>query len=68
MKMLNLKVPAVHCQHCVHTISMELSELEGVEDVNVNETEKSVKVAFSAPANEAKIRELLKEINYPAEE
>ena len=66
MNKLNLNVPAMHCHHCLHTIKMELSELEGVDAVNVDLDQKSVDIDFDDPATEAQIRDLLQEINYPA--
>ncbi len=67
MAELNLNVPAMHCNHCVHTIKMELSEIDGVDEVAVNLDNNSVVVHFESPASETKILDLLKEINYPAE-
>lgn len=67
MSDLALKVPAMHCQHCVHTIKMELSDLEGVNSVDVDLDQKSVNVSFESPTSENEIKDLLKEINYPAE-
>ena len=67
MKNILYKVPAIHCNHCSHTIKMELSELEGVESVRVDVVKKEVALTFEPPASEQKIRELLIEINYPAE-
>ena len=68
MKSVSYTIPAIHCGHCVHTIKMELSEMEGVESVDVEETSKQATVKFAAPASEEKIVELLKEINYPPEQ
>lgn len=68
MTTLNLNVPAMHCNHCVHTIKMELEEMDGVGNVGVDLDTKNVVVDFEPPATEEKVRDLLKEINYPAEE
>jgi len=68
MKKLKLIVPSIHCNHCVHTIKMEVSDLDGVSEVDVNLDEKSVTVEYDVPAEETKIRDLLTEINYPPEE
>ena len=67
MENLILSVPAMHCNHCVHTIEMEISELEGVQEVHVDLEGKSVNINYSPPASETNIRNLLNEINYPAE-
>jgi len=67
MKNIELIVPAIHCSHCVHTIKMELSDMDGVEKVNVDLNSKRVSVSYKSPASEMKIRDLLADINYPAE-
>lgn len=59
-------VPNINCGHCVHTIQSELSELEGVEKVVASNETKKVSITFQPPADEAKIKALLSEINYPA--
>ena len=60
-------VPTISCQHCVNTIKMELSELQGVQEVAPDAVTKDVKVVFQDPATEQAILALLAEINYPAE-
>jgi len=52
--------------HCTHTIQLELSEMPGVETVQADLPGKQVTVTFSPPADDAKIRALLAEIEYPA--
>jgi copper chaperone len=58
-------VPNISCNHCIHTIKSELSEIEGVKQVDADVDTKEVKVVFDAPATEEKIVKLLTEINYP---
>ena len=65
---LLFNIPAIHCDHCAHTIKMELSDLEGVNSVDVDTEKKEITVAFEPPANEQEIRDILTEINYPPEE
>ena len=60
-------IPAVHCGHCVHTIKLEVGDLAGVEEVQVDEESKRARVRFAPPASEDQIIALLKEINYPPE-
>jgi copper chaperone CopZ len=60
-------VPAISCGHCTHTIETEVSEIKGVQSVKADETTKNVEITFDAPANEATIKALLAEIDYPAE-
>ena len=61
-----LKVPNISCGHCVNAIKNELGELDGVRSVEGDPESKTVTVDFDAPATVEKIRETLKEINYPA--
>ena len=67
MTTVTYTVPAISCGHCVHTIENEVGELQGVQSVKAEETTKKVTITFDAPADEAKIKALLAEINYPAE-
>ena len=68
MEKIILNVPAIHCDHCVHTIKIELGQVNGVEDVQIDGQNKVVNVSFSPPATVEEIRDLLIEINYPPEE
>lgn len=60
-------VPAISCGHCTHTIETEVGELQGVQSVKADEASKKVEITFDAPANEAAIKALLAEIDYPVE-
>jgi copper chaperone CopZ len=51
--------------HCVHTIQTEVAEIAGVKSVKASEQTKMVEIAFDAPADEAAIKSLLAEIDYP---
>jgi len=51
--------------HCVHTIQTEVSELAGVNSVKADAASKKVEIVFDVPADEAKIKALMAEINYP---
>lgn len=59
-------IPNISCGHCVNAIKNELSEMEGVKSVEGSPEAKTVDVAWEAPASLDKIKETLKEINYPA--
>ena len=59
-------IPNISCGHCVNAIKSELSEMAGVESVDGSPEAKQVTVKWDAPATEASIRAILKEINYPA--
>jgi len=67
MTTVTYTVPAIHCDHCTHTIEMEVGELQGVHSVKADQATKKVVIAFDAPADEAKIKSLLAEIDYPVE-
>jgi len=60
-------VPNISCDHCVNTIRNELKEIGGVNMMDGDVANKQVTVEYEDPASEEKIREKLKEINYPAE-
>jgi copper chaperone CopZ len=66
MKTVTYSIPGIICGHCVHTIETELSELEGIHNVNASAETKQVTIQFDDPATEETIKDLLKEINYPA--
>jgi copper chaperone len=66
MAEVKLAVPNINCMHCVRTITQGLSQLEGVKEVKGDVNSKSIVVNFEAPADEAKIRETLNDIGYPA--
>ena len=65
MSTVTYSIPSIHCMHCTHTIEMELSELPGVEAVKTDLESKHITVTFGPPADEAKVRALLAEIEYP---
>ncbi|MGB2962617.1 MAG: heavy-metal-associated domain-containing protein [Anaerolineales bacterium] len=67
MASVTFKVPTISCQHCVNTIELELKELPGVVDVKANPEMKTTEVVYEEPATEEILRNLLAEINYPAE-
>jgi copper chaperone len=65
MTTVTYKIPAINCMHCVHTIQTEVAELAGVKSVKADMASKMVEIVYEAPADEAKIKALLAEINYP---
>lgn len=67
MTTVTYTVPAISCGHCTRTIETEVGELQGVQSVKADEATKKVEITFDTPANEATIKALLAEINYPAE-
>ena len=63
-----MSIPNISCGHCVMTIEKELRELNGVSKVEGDPNAKQITVGWDAPATLEKIKETLKEINYPAAE
>ncbi|MGB6011432.1 MAG: heavy-metal-associated domain-containing protein [Desulfobacterales bacterium] len=66
MEKETFSIPNISCGHCVMSIKNELNELEGVRSVEGNVENKSIAVEWDSPATLKKIRNTLKEINYPA--
>jgi len=67
MTTVTYTVPAISCSHCTHTIETEVGDIQGVQSVKADEATKKVVITFDTPANEAKIKALLAEIDYPVE-
>ena len=67
MTTVTYTVPAISCSHCTHTIETEVGELKGVQAVKADVNTKKVVITFGEPANEKIIKDLLAEIDYPAE-
>ena len=59
-------IPNISCGHCVMAIKNELSEMKGIQAVEGSPEDKTVDVEYESPATIEKIKETLKEINYPA--
>ena len=66
MEKQTFSIPNISCGHCVMAIKNELGDVEGVRTVEGNPEEKSISVEWEAPATLEGIKDLLKEINYPA--
>jgi copper chaperone len=66
MKTVTYTIPNINCGHCVHTIQAELAEIKGVLTVKADIQSKKVEINFESPADEAKIKTRLVEINYPS--
>lgn len=68
MKTVTYSVPNISCRHCTHTITMELSEIEGVSKVDADVQTRLVSITFEEPATEQVLKDALAEINYPVVE
>jgi copper ion binding protein len=66
MEKQTLSVPNISCGHCVMAIKKELTTMKGVSKVDGDPGKKTISVEFDAPATIDKIKETLKDINYPA--
>ena len=66
MEKKTLSIPSISCGHCVMSIKNELTELDGVKTVDGSPEAKTINVAWESPATLEKIKDTLKEINYPA--
>jgi len=66
MEKETLTVPNISCGHCVMSIKNELGELEGVKAVDGDPENKSITIEWDVPATLETIRNILKDINYPA--
>ena len=64
MNELLLSVPDMSCDHCVRAITAEVSQVTGVEDVDVQLATKTVKVSGSASENA--VRAAISEAGYEA--
>ena len=58
-------IPNISCNHCVHTVTMEVSDLEGVQNVVAEVETQQATIVFEPPATEDAIKDILAEINYP---
>ena len=66
MEKATLSIPNISCGHCVMSIQRELGELDGVSRVEGSPDKKEITVEYDAPATLDRIKDTLKEINYPA--
>lgn len=68
MESKTVLIPAIHCGHCVHTVKSEVSDLAGVQSVEVDQDSKKATIQWAAPATWEQIANTLKEIDYPAQD
>ena len=66
MESKTFTIPNITCGHCIVTIKNELGEIKGVTKVEGSPDAKKITVEWDLPATVDKIKETLKEINYPA--
>ena len=68
MEKATFSIPTISCNHCIMTIQRELQEIEGIGNIEGNPDKKEITIEWEIPATVDKIKETLKEINYPAAE
>ena len=66
METKTLSIPNISCGHCVMSIKKELDEMEGVSKVEGDPASKSITLEWDLPATLEKIKDTLREINYPS--
>ncbi len=57
-------VTGMTCQHCVASVTEEISEVEGVSDVQVDLASGQVTVTADAPVGQDKVRAAVEEAGY----
>jgi copper chaperone CopZ len=62
---ITYSVPAIHCAHCAMSIREEVSEVEGVEDVDVDLDSKIVTIS-GRRLDDAALRAAIVEAGYEA--
>lgn len=67
MQKQTFNIPNISCGHCVMSIKNELGELDGVSKVDGDPDSRTVTVEWDSPATLDRIKDTLKEINYPAQ-
>lgn len=67
MKTTTYSVPSIHCMHCEHAIKMELHEIKGVSNVEVDIQKKTVTITHEDSVLEDEIINALRDINYAPE-
>jgi copper chaperone CopZ len=58
-------VPAIHCAHCAMSIREEVSEVDGVEEVDVD-LETKVVTIHGSPLDDSALRAAIEEAGYEA--
>ena len=59
-----ITVTGMTCDHCVRSVREELSQLEGVSDVDVDLASGRVRISADAPLDDAAVRAAVEEAGY----
>ena len=65
MEEKKVNLPDINCKHCALAIDRELSDIPGVEKIDVDVAQKLLLVSWKPPASWEKIKKKLSEIGYP---
>lgn len=65
MKTENITIANLSCGGCVKTITKKLTEIAGVEKVNVDLETNNVSVNYNEPVNREQLTKMLLSIGYP---
>jgi copper chaperone len=66
METKSVLINNITCSHCVKTIKSELSELDGIGEIELDPKDKVLTVSWNPPLSWEHIEETLEEISYPA--
>jgi copper ion binding protein len=59
-----ITVTGMTCDHCVRAVREELSQLEGVSDVDVDLASGRVRICVDSPVDDAAVRAAVEEAGY----
>ena len=59
-----ITVTGMTCEHCVRSVREELSQLEGVSDVDVDLASGRVRISAESPVDDAAVRAAVEEAGY----
>ena len=59
-----ITITGMTCDHCVRSVREELSQLEGVSDVDVDLASGRVRISADAPVDDAAVRAAVEEAGY----
>ena len=68
METIKFEIPNISCGHCVDKVQNALENTEGVVGAWADAMTKSVEIEFGPPADQAGLKQLLADINYPVHE
>ena len=68
MEKHKFSIPNISCDHCVRAIKDELSDLDGVNNIEGDADKKTVTVEWEDPASIDLMKKALAEIDYPAQQ